>query len=166
MKPENDLTDTEIKQLYAHRSDPDEWENEPADVQVRPNATEVVSFRLPSQELDRLQAAAEDRNQSLSQFIRESIQKRLEGRALTVVEDLTSAAKAYSWLPVPEALVRESQKVGLPTIRPILRTSRAAKVCVPRTPAFDFQWSCRPSVGPFRQATRRGTQWRTSRHGV
>ena len=87
------MSDAEIEDLHKRRSDPGEWDDEPAAVQVRPTTTEVVSFRLAPEELDRLQAAVRERGESLSQFIRDSIQMRLRGTDLAVVEDITAAAR-------------------------------------------------------------------------
>lgn len=70
------MTDPEIAELHQHRDDPDEWDDEPENVFVRPVVSEVVSFRLPSDELDWLQEAARDRGESLSEFIRDSIRMR------------------------------------------------------------------------------------------
>ena len=96
------MTDAEAKELHNRRNDPDEWANEPEGVRVRPTTTtEVVSFRLSSEELDQLQAAAQDRNESLSQFIRDSIRMRLQGTELTMVEDFTSAVKTVLFVARP-----------------------------------------------------------------
>ena len=70
--------------LYEHRNDPDEWDDQPVEIEVRPARSEVVSFRLPSDELDRVAEAAQAAGESLSQFVRGALSARLEptGQAL------------------------------------------------------------------------------------
>jgi Ribbon-helix-helix protein, copG family len=73
-------TTKEAADLYEHRNDDGEWSDEVEEIEVRPRRTEVVSFRLPSEELDRLESVAEAAGESLSQFVRNAIQMRLDGR--------------------------------------------------------------------------------------
>lgn len=54
-----------------------EWEDEPADVHVRPVTTEVVSFRVTSDELDRIQEAARRRHLSVSELIHTLLQREM-----------------------------------------------------------------------------------------
>ncbi len=65
--------------LFERRNDPDEWEEEASDVAVKPRRTEVVSFRLPSEQLDELERQAKNADQSLSEFIRTAIDAHLHG---------------------------------------------------------------------------------------
>lgn len=58
-------------------NDPSEWED--VEVEVKPRGTEVVSFRLPSQEVTTLLAAAKKAHQSLSQYIRSALAIRMLG---------------------------------------------------------------------------------------
>lgn len=80
------------EELFEHRNDDDEWEEEPAEVHVRPSATEVVSFRLTGDELDRLQSAARDRGASLSEFIRRAIEHELGGGPAAELDDFYAGA--------------------------------------------------------------------------
>lgn len=82
----DDVTDAE--QLYEHRADEGEWDDEPADVRVRPTTTEVVSFRLSGDELDRIQDVARRRGVSLSEFIRKALEHELEGGPLAAFDDV------------------------------------------------------------------------------
>ena len=70
------MTNSDISDLHAFRDDPDEWSDDPEPVKVRPAPSEVVSFRLPSDELDWLQSTAAERGESLSEFIRECLRIR------------------------------------------------------------------------------------------
>ena len=67
----------DIEELHARRDDPDEWDEEPAAVRVRPMTTSVVSFRVPHDELNRLQSIAGARGESVSDFVRDSIRIRI-----------------------------------------------------------------------------------------
>jgi len=49
------MTEQGADDLFEHRNDPDEWDDQPVEIEVRPAGSEVVSFRLPSDELDRVQ---------------------------------------------------------------------------------------------------------------
>ena len=69
--------DPDVEELHAGRDDPDEWDEEPAAVRVRPTTTSVVSFRMPRSELDRLQSIAGARGESISDFVRDSIRVRI-----------------------------------------------------------------------------------------
>ena len=69
--------DRDIEELHAGRDDPDEWDEEPAVVRVRPTTTSVVSFRVSHDELDRLQSIAGARGESISDFVRDSIRVRI-----------------------------------------------------------------------------------------
>lgn len=79
---------TKPDELFRRRHDEDEWEEEPAEVRVRPSTTEVVSFRLGSDELDRVQEAARGRGISLSEFIRGAIERELDGGPAACVDDV------------------------------------------------------------------------------
>lgn len=59
-------------ELYEHRTDADEWSEEPSDVAVRSTST-VVSFRLSRPEMDRVEAAVRQSGESLSSFMRRAI---------------------------------------------------------------------------------------------
>lgn len=80
------------EELYAHRDDPDEWEEEATHLEVRATGTEVVSFRLPSEALDRLQLAAEQRGETLSEILRDIVLSTLKGKELEQLIDFTAGS--------------------------------------------------------------------------
>jgi hypothetical protein len=67
---------------FAHRHDPGEWAEEPADITVKPSGSEVVSVRVPSALFDHLEQAASEAGQTISQFVRDAIAFRLAGTSL------------------------------------------------------------------------------------
>ncbi len=74
---------TDAEELYQHRNDPDEWETEEEQIEVRPSRTSVVSFRLPAEEMVQLERAAKDAGQTLSEYIRTAIiMRRVHGNSL------------------------------------------------------------------------------------
>ena len=80
------MTDEEIAELQKHRDDPDEWEDEPIEIVLNKPVGNLVSFNLPSSELDRAIAAADELGISLSEFIRGALAQRLEeSTAMTAV---------------------------------------------------------------------------------
>ena len=72
------MTEQAGEDLFDHRNDPDEWDDQPVSIEVRRAGSEVVSFRLSSDELDRIMEAARAVGESLSQFVREALSDRLE----------------------------------------------------------------------------------------
>lgn len=56
------------------------WDEQPEQIEVKRRTSEVVSFRLPSDEFDRLEDAASASGETVSQFIRNAIALRLEGQ--------------------------------------------------------------------------------------
>ena len=80
------MTDEEIAELHRHRDDPDEWEDESVEMAVNKPVGNVVSFQLPSSELDRAIAAADELGMSLSEFIRGALAQRIdESTSMTAV---------------------------------------------------------------------------------
>jgi hypothetical protein len=77
-------------ELIARRDDPDEWAQEPEEVEVRTSRSEVVSFRMPSEELDSLVEATSKVGESLSEYIRKAIAVRLHGVAIGPAVQVTS----------------------------------------------------------------------------
>lgn len=69
----------EADELYQRRHDPNEWAEEAEEVKVKKSRSEVVSFRLPSEDLDRIEEAAAARGQTLSELIREALRASLDG---------------------------------------------------------------------------------------
>ena len=72
-------TAADVEVLHAHKNDPDEWDDAPAEIGVRPSPAEVVSFRIPGAELARLQMAAAAEGVTLSEFVRDALRARTEG---------------------------------------------------------------------------------------
>lgn len=66
-------------ELFAHRHDAGEWEEKPERIEVRPALTSVVSLRMPASELKLLSRAAALSGETLSQYIRKSVQIRIQG---------------------------------------------------------------------------------------
>ena len=74
-----DQTPDEVREIYEHRHDPGEWSEEAVPVSVRPARTSVVSVRLPIEEFDVLEAAANAAGESLSEYVRRAIEVRRVG---------------------------------------------------------------------------------------
>lgn len=61
------------RELHAHRHDPDEWSEEPVPITVRQSRTAILSVRLPLDELDGLEEAAQAAGESLSDYVRKAV---------------------------------------------------------------------------------------------
>lgn len=59
-----------IDEIHEHRDEDGEWDEQADQIEVRPARTEIVSFRLPLDELDKVQELAATAGESLSGFIR------------------------------------------------------------------------------------------------
>ncbi len=70
--------------LYAHRNDPDAVSEEAVEIASRPSGMEVVSFRLPSAELDLVESAAFRAGESISQYVRNALAMRLGYKMVAV----------------------------------------------------------------------------------
>lgn len=88
------MTEQGADDLFDHRNDPDEWDDQPVEIEVRPTGSEVVSFRLPSDELDRVMEAARAVGESLSQFVRGALSVRLEPPGQALARTVTSGPLA------------------------------------------------------------------------
>jgi len=77
-----DRAPDEAREIYEHRHDEGEWSEEAVPVSVRPTRTSVVSFRLPSEEFDVLEAAARAAGESLSEYVRRAIEVRRVGNSV------------------------------------------------------------------------------------
>src|SRR5438094_871431 len=66
-----------------------EWEE--VEVEVRPRGTEVVSFRLPSQEVSGLIEAAQKAGETLSEYIRGALAIRMLGTPIGPVVELNTS---------------------------------------------------------------------------
>ena len=74
------MTDKEkelAEELERSRDDVGEWSDEPVEIDVRPGRSQVVSFRLPLEELEVLTEMAATTGESLSDFIRSAIGHRV-----------------------------------------------------------------------------------------
>jgi hypothetical protein len=95
--------DALARELEATRDDPGEWNDEPMEVRIRPQRSQVVSFRLPAEELDRLTQAVEQSGESLSEFVRTSIAMRIASREFAPL----------SWTgPIPSSLSFGGRNAG------------------------------------------------------
>jgi hypothetical protein len=65
--------------LQASRGRSDEWNTDENHIVVASRKTEVVSFRLPSDELDHLEDAAADAGESISEYVRTAVRLRVSG---------------------------------------------------------------------------------------
>lgn len=76
------------REMHEHRGEPDEWEDTPTAVEVRPTRSEVVSFRLPSDQLNEIEELATRTGQSISEFLRSAVLAYLRGETITPVLDV------------------------------------------------------------------------------
>jgi Arc/MetJ-type ribon-helix-helix transcriptional regulator len=90
--------------LEATRDDPEEWSDEPASVVVRPTRSQVVSFRLPLEELEQLTEAVDESGESLSEFIRGAIEMRLRSKTRSVGRRISG--------PLPSSLMIGGRNAG------------------------------------------------------
>jgi hypothetical protein len=77
-------------ELFESRNLPDEWSDEPAEVEVKPQTTQILSFRLSLDELEGVQAAARDLDESVSEFIRGALALRVHGVPVGPTVEITS----------------------------------------------------------------------------
>lgn len=82
------------KELHERRGDPEEWEDTPTQVKVQPGRTEVVSFRLPSEQLDIVEELANQAGQSISEFVRHALLAYISGETMEPFLDVRSGASA------------------------------------------------------------------------
>ena len=95
--------DVLARELEATRDDPGEWSDEAVEVEVSPQRSQVVSFRLSADELDRLMLAIEESGESLSEFVRTSIAMRIGSREFAPL----------SWTgPIPPSLSFGGRNAG------------------------------------------------------
>ena len=92
------------KELHDQRGDPEEWEDTPARVKVQPARTEVVSFRLPSEQLDVIESLAEQAGQSISEFIRSAVLAYISGETMEPFLDVQSGASGELRLTMRTAI--------------------------------------------------------------
>jgi hypothetical protein len=77
------------EELLEHRDDPGEWSDEAEPIEVR-SSTEVVSFRLPPEEVDMLVDAAHSSHETLSEYVRKAIGVRLFGEPVGPAVEVSS----------------------------------------------------------------------------
>ena len=97
------MNETEEKladELERTRDDEGEWSNEPVEIEVRPTRTQVVSFRLPLEELEQLAAAAGLVGETLSEYIRGAIEVRV-GQSFAPNIDVTHSLKSFTVFDSP-----------------------------------------------------------------
>lgn len=69
----NDMTEAELAEWqYAHRDELGSDEGEEVEVEISPQLSVTISFRLPGREADAIRVAARDAEVSLSQWIRQA----------------------------------------------------------------------------------------------
>ncbi len=101
------------ERLQKQRSDPNAWQEEPEQIEVRPNRTAVLSFRLPRDEFHVLHQAAGRNGESLSEFIRTAITLRISGAPLPPKVDVGCGATRSNF-HTPHALAPRSGNPSLP----------------------------------------------------
>jgi hypothetical protein len=75
----NHLTDAELAQWqYAHRDQLDSEHGEEVDVDISPQLSVTISFRLPGAEADAIRQAAEDAGMTLSEWVRRACSDALD----------------------------------------------------------------------------------------
>ena len=125
--------DRDAEQLHVSRDDPDEWDEEPTEVHVRPMTTSVVSFRMPHSELDRLQGIARARGESISDFVRDSIRVRIGHLSDTGAAGSDEHVATTAGTPELEAIAR----IDGVEVSEVVRTALMSHVSARRRdPAF------------------------------
>jgi len=80
------------RELHESRDDPNEWEEAPTHIESRPSGSQVVSFRMPTDEFELLQGDVEAAGEKLAEYIRKAIALRLHGVPIGPTVELTSGA--------------------------------------------------------------------------
>jgi hypothetical protein len=92
------------KELHDHRGDSEEWEETPVRVKVQPARSEVVSFRLPSEQLDVIEGLADQAGQSISEFVRSAVLAYISGETMEPFLDVQSGASGELRLTMRTAI--------------------------------------------------------------
>lgn len=82
------------QELYDHRRDAGELSEEALPITVAKTITEVLSFRLSTAELDKLESSARVAGESLSEFIRKAIAIRIHGEPIGPAVQITFGAQS------------------------------------------------------------------------
>ena len=80
------------RQLHETREDTQEWEDGRTEIESRPSGSQVVSFRMPTEEFELLQNDLEATGEKLAEYIRKAIAIRLHGVPIGPTVELTSGA--------------------------------------------------------------------------
>lgn len=120
----NDMTEAELAEWqYAHRDELESDQGAEVEVEISPQLSATISFRLPGAEADAIREAARDAGASLSEWIRQACAAALEpdetpGSRQAVQAELRDATREL------EALVRRLDDVAH---REALTAKRARK---------------------------------------
>ena len=113
------------EELHRMRDDPSAWEDEPTPIRVGERKTEVVSFRLPSDELDQLEVAAAAAGESLSEYVRRAL-RSLMGRSAPARPGLDVMAgtgnSVWGLTPAPGGSARTEGSDQVPAFPPLSST--------------------------------------------
>lgn len=77
------ITEEMAQQIERESEDPELWAKEPVQIEARPSRSSVLSLRLPTAEFHTLLKAAQDANQSVSEYVRNAIALRQKQEAAT-----------------------------------------------------------------------------------
>ena len=95
--------------LHAARGDSDEWSAEESGIIVAPRKNEVVSFRLPADEMDKLERAAAEAEESISEYVRGALSLRMTGATVFAPNvDLMAGVGSFVWFVEPRMSGRSS----------------------------------------------------------
>jgi hypothetical protein len=114
----------EIRELWEHRHDPDEWSEEAEEIEARPTGSTVVSFRLSWEEFEELEEMVAAKGESLSEFIRKSLRCRMERMAFAAFVEMTyGGARAFRWHGDIPARILGTEASSVPGERPLAGTT-------------------------------------------
>jgi Ribbon-helix-helix protein, copG family len=101
-------------ELLKHRSDKGEWDEEAVSIKRKPSRTEVVSVRIASSDLDRIEELADQAGESVSDFIRGAIALRLRGQVMDPVLGFASGATSDLTVLV-RTILKAAGRTALPS---------------------------------------------------
>jgi len=107
------------KELYDHRHDPGEWGEKAVQIRARPARTAVISCRLPLDEYDALEQAAQDAGESLSEFVRKAVAMLIDVRAPVaqiVIAASVSTEPDHTHVPYGYHSAKEESKAPYSTV--------------------------------------------------
>lgn len=103
------------REAWEHRDDEDEWSEAPEDVQVTSSPAQVVSFRLPVEELAKMTEEAERAGETISEYIRTALAVRMFGTPVGPSVEVTTGA---SKLVLRSLIVVDRQTENAPGLIP------------------------------------------------